>query len=276
MYGFLLRPKWLAFHVVVFASIALMVSLSFWQIRRLDERKEFNALVTERIDQPPVPLDDVLADAEVDPEAFEWRQVTVAGTWIPEQVIWFNRTQEGLAGDNILTALDADGGDTTVVVNRGFVGVGNEIPAAPDGDVEVLGRIRLTQARQLGGLTDATDGELAEVRRVDVDAIAPQLPGDVAPFYLDLIGSIPTVTDTDPFPTPAPTLDNGPHVSYAVQWMIFAIAVLVGWVLAIRRSIATRRRDAARDDTGVTDGAADAGPPDLPSSADAASATTPS
>jgi cytochrome oxidase assembly protein ShyY1 len=31
-----------------------------------------------------------------------------------------------------------------------------------------------------------------------------------------------------------PTLDNGPHLSYAVQWFIFTTFVVVGWVFAVR------------------------------------------
>jgi hypothetical protein len=41
----------------------------------------------------------------------------------------------------------------------------------------------------------------------------------------------------------APDLSEGSHRSYAVQWFIFALAVAVGWVLAVRKSIATRRAE---------------------------------
>ena len=41
-------------------------------------------------------------------------------------------------------------------------------------------------------------------------------------------------------PIVAPTLDEGPHLSYTIQWFVFSVCVIVGWVLAVRRSIATR------------------------------------
>lgn len=257
MYRFLLRPRWLAFHLLVIAAVALMVWLGFWQLRRLDERRDFNATVTERMDETPVPLDELLdADAD-DLDAIEWRQVTLDGSWLPDQVIWYNRSQGGLAGDNVLTALMAADG-TTVVVNRGFVPIGTEIPAPPDGDVEALGRVRLPQGRQLGELTDNADGPVSEVRRIDLDQLGQQLPGVVAPVYVDLIATAPPVTDADPVPTPAPELDEGPHLSYAIQWFIFAACVAIGWVLAVRRSIATRRQ-VADGDVAPPDGA-DLGP----------------
>ena len=43
MYRFLARPKWIVFTLVVAAAVVAMVALSLWQLRRLDERREFNA-----------------------------------------------------------------------------------------------------------------------------------------------------------------------------------------------------------------------------------------
>lgn len=266
--AFLLSPKWIAFHLVVFCSIALMIWLALWQLQRLDERQAFNATVTERVDEPPVPFDELLALARTDPGAVEWRQVTVTGEYLSDQVVWFNRSQDGLAGDNVLAAL-VDGG-TTIVINRGFVPLDDDVAPPPSGEIDVLGRIRAAPDRQRGELTDASDGPLTEVRRIDLEVLDDQLPGELAPVYLDLIGSIPNIDATDPVPVPPPTLSDGPHLSYAVQWTIFATAVLVGWVLAVRRSIATRQRS----DLDVKGAEVAQTPLGSPTSVDAASTTT--
>ena len=269
-FSFLLRPKWIAFHLLVFGAIALMIWLALWQLDRLDERRAFNDLVTEQIEQPPAPLDALLAEAGDDPEAIEWRQALVTGEYLADQVIWFNRSQDGLAGDNVLSALVSD--DTTVIVNRGFVPLGAEVPPPPTTETEILARVRVPAERQRGELTDADDGSepVTEVRRVDLARLSSQLPGDVAPVYLDLIDAIPAPGPGDPIPVPAPTLDEGPHLSYAAQWLIFAVCVLIGWVLAARRSVRSHRRDTLRDE------AAAPMPPgsDRPSDAVSASSTT--
>ena len=44
-YRFLTRPGWIVFHVVVVLLVILMLNLSAWQFRRLDERRSFNAEV---------------------------------------------------------------------------------------------------------------------------------------------------------------------------------------------------------------------------------------
>jgi cytochrome oxidase assembly protein ShyY1 len=270
-FSFLLRPKWIAFHLLVFASIALMIWLAFWQLDRLDHRRAFNDLVAEQIDQPPAPLEQLLADAADDPESIEWRQTIVTGQYLPDQILWFNRSQDGIAGDNVLTALVTES-DTTVVVNRGFVPLGVDVPAAPTVETELLARVRIPQERQRGELTDPSEAGAAvtEVRRIDLGQLAAQLPGEVAPVYLDLIDAIPTIGPNDPAPVPAPTLDEGPHLSYAAQWFIFAVCVLIGWVLAVRRSIRSRQRAAI-----TAAGAAPATPDsDPPADAVAASSTT--
>jgi cytochrome oxidase assembly protein ShyY1 len=256
MYRFLARPRWIAFHLLVIVAIIAMINLGFWQLRRLDERKEFNAEVTERSELPPVPLDDLLADPDFDPATSEWRPVSTAGTWLPSQVLIFNRTQAGAAGDNVLTALVSDDGQT-VLVNRGFVPLGAEVPDPPATETAVLGRVRLSQSRQTGQLTDAAEGPLNEVRRVELDRLAPQFGGEIAPIYLDLIESVPAVTSADPVPVPAPQLGEGNHLSYAFQWFIFAICVLIGWVLAVRRSIRTRRAAAEATADASADASAD-------------------
>ena len=274
--AFLLRPKWIAFHLLVVASVALMVWLAFWQLDRLEERRAFNDLVSEQIDIAPVPLDELLAEAGDDPTTIEWRQALVSGTYLPDQILWFNRSQDGLAGDNVLTPMitdtqNAGGTGRTVIVNRGFVTLGSDIPAAPDGESEILVRIRLPQERQRGELTDANAGSerITEVRRVNLDELSTQLPGNVAPVYVDLIDAIPALSSNDPTPVPPPTLDEGPHLSYAVQWIIFALCVLIGWGLAVRRSIRSRHR-------AITAGAPEPATPDSdpPDAVESASSTT--
>lgn len=244
MPGFLFRSKWLAFHTVVIVAVVVMVNLGFWQLRRLDERREFNADVTERTELPPVALEDLLADPDFDPDASEYRLVRAQGTFLPDQIVLFNRSQAGRAVDNVLTALALTDG-TTVLVNRGAIPVQAEPPPPPSA-VDLVGRLRTSEGRSRGDLTDAEQDVVSQTRRVDLDLLSDQLPGTPAPVYIDLVASEPAVTESDPIPLGPPDLSERNHLSYAFQWFIFAGCVVIGWVLAVRRSIATRRRSADR------------------------------
>jgi cytochrome oxidase assembly protein ShyY1 len=239
-YGFLLRPRWIGFHLLVIAAIVLMINLGFWQLRRLDERQAFNDEVASRIDVPPAPLDDVLG-ADTDPVSVEWRTVEADGTYLPdEEFVVVNRSQGGAAGDLVVTPLALTDG-RILLVQRGFVPLDAERAPAPTGTVDVVGRLRPSQERRRGQLSDPAEGELTEAQRVDIDRLAGQLPGPVVPMYVELTSSTPA--EPGPFPTPveAPELSEGPHLSYAVQWFVFSLCVAVGWVLAVRHSLTSRR-----------------------------------
>ncbi|MBA3605748.1 MAG: SURF1 family protein [Actinomycetota bacterium] len=239
MYRFLLRPRWLLFHLLVVGAIVLMVNLGFWQLRRFDERQQFNAQVETSIAAPPAPLDDVLA-AGTDPATVEWRRVSATGTYLPaETIAVVNRSQGGAAGDLIVTPLQLDDG-RILLVERGFVPLSATADLPPAGQVEVSGRLRPSQERRRGGLSDPSSGELREAQRVDVDRLAAQLPGPLVPMYVELVSSTPPEAAASMVPVAIPDLVDGPHLSYAGQWFIFAIAVGVGWVLAVRRSVRFR------------------------------------
>jgi surfeit locus 1 family protein len=241
MYRFLLRPKWIGFHLLVVAGIVVMVNLGFWQLRRLDQRRDFNARVEARGELPPVPLDEVLASGP--PDEIEWRVVTATGRYLAdEQFVVVNRSQGGRAGDNVVTPMELDDG-RILLVNRGFVTLNVAPPPPPDGDVDVTGRIRQSQERRTGQLSDPAEGDLTELQRLDIPRLEAQLPGDVVPVYVDLLTSQPPETPGLPEPVARPALGEGPHLSYAIQWFIFSVCVAIGWVLAVRRSIATRRRE---------------------------------
>ena len=244
MYRFLLRPKWIAFHLLVLGAVVLMVNLGFWQLRRLDERQAFNDRVNERIDAATQPIIE-LVPAGTEPgddrlDAVEWRPASATGRYLEdEQFLVVNRSQGGHAGDMVVTPMQlADG--RVLLVERGFVPLDAEIAPAPDGSVTVTGRLRPSQAHRRGQVTDAAEGELAEVQRIDIPRLTPQLPGPVVPMYVELTASDPAQAGPYPAPVSEPQLTSGPHLSYAVQWFIFSLLAVVGWVFAVRKSARSR------------------------------------
>jgi len=131
----------------------------------------------------------------------------------------------------------ADG--TLVLVNRGFVREADATPALPAGSIEIVGRLRASEQRRTGQPADASTGVLTEIRRIDISILAKQFDATVLPMYVEQLESAPPDAKSLE-PIVAPTLDEGPHLSYTIQWFIFSGCVIVGWVLAVRRSLATR------------------------------------
>jgi cytochrome oxidase assembly protein ShyY1 len=240
MYRFLLRPRWILFTLAVVVAIVAMINLGFWQLRRLDDRREFNAAVEDRIDRPAVAIDELVpADAEVGDDRLgdiEWRPVEASGRYLGDEEIHIvNRSQGGRAGDNVVTPLRLDDG-RILLVARGFVPLAEEAAPAPSGEVTIEGRLRRSQVRRTGALSDPGTGRLTEAQRVDIPRLEPQLPGDAVPMYIELTASQPAESDVFPEPIAEPELGQGPHLSYAVQWFLFSAIAAVGWVLAVTRS----------------------------------------
>ena len=55
---------------------------------------------------------------------------------------------------------------------------------------------------------------------------------------LQVCGAILGIFDHEPAPVPVPTMDEGPHFSYAVQWFIFSTVAVVGYPLILRKRAA--------------------------------------
>lgn len=243
MYRFLFRPAWLAFHLGMLLLVILMINLAMWQVRRLEEKRDFNAEVRAHSEAPVQPVEALLPPGvAVEPADLQWYNVSATGTYLAdEQVLVVNVSQGGTAGVDPVVPLRLDDG-RLLLVNRGFVPNGFDVPPPPTGEVTIQGRLRPPQTRATGALSDPAEGELTEVHRVDLNRLQMQVDGSLLPMYVDLLTSDPP-GPASIVPVAAPELDQGPHLSYAVQWCIFAIAVIVGWVLAVRRSVRKHRED---------------------------------
>jgi surfeit locus 1 family protein len=248
MYRFLRRPRWVLFTVVILGLVVLMVNLALWQLRRLDQRRQFNATVTSHSQVAPEPIEQVLT-ATTRPAAVDWRRVTATGTYLADQqVVVVDRSQDGAAGVDVVVPLRlADG--TLVLVDRGFVESSRPVPATPPGTVTVLGRLRGTETHHFGAIDDTGPGPFTELHRLNVPLLSRQLAartgGSTLPMYLDMLSSEPA--DPAVAPVPDPQLDDGPHLSYAIQWCFFSLCAIAGWVLAVRRSARKRQQQAAAD-----------------------------
>jgi surfeit locus 1 family protein len=240
-YAFARRPKWILSHLLVLVLVVVMINLGFWQLRRLDEKRDRNALIEERMDEPVAQIDEVV-DQGSDLAAGEdvrYRRATATGTYAAEdQVLVRNRSFDGAAGSWVLTPLVLDDG-TAVVVNRGWVPVTGDLeldPAAapPTGTVDVEGLVEETQERGRFGPRDPEDGTLAVLSRVDLARYQAQVDLPLYPVWLQLTEQEPAQGDM-PTPVEPPELDEGPHLGYAVQWFTFTAIALIGYPLILRR-----------------------------------------
>lgn len=219
--------KWVGFHVLCLAAVVAMVNLGLWQLRRLDEKKEFNAAVSATAEAPLVDYDPAAVPAP-------YQRVRVSGEYLDREFVVVNISQDGTGGRDQVGVLRLDDG-SLLVVNRGFAAGNAALPALPEGTVEVVGRVRESLTARRGQTADDGAQQLTEIRRVDLDVLAMQFDEKIEPVYVEVL-----TEDAAPVaglvPIAFPALDEGPHLSYAVQWFLFSGFVVLGWVLAVQRS----------------------------------------
>lgn len=236
MWRSLFSPKWLFLHAAILGLVVLMTNLSFWQFHRLDAKKLFNKTVTSHVAEPIREISTVLTDTTAVKDV-EWRRVAVQGVFnANDAVTVINRSQDGSAGYNTVVPLMLPDG-SAVLVNRGFIPLAMTTPDISKNEVTVIGYLRVSQERTGLGLKDSDSKDTTEFQRVDVPRIASQVDYTVLPMFLQLIQQDPVGTSQWPAPVALPPLDEGSHLSYAVQWLFFSLVALTAWIIVIRRKL---------------------------------------
>ena len=230
------RARGYLFFGITLLLAAVFVRLGIWQLARLAERRAHNRSALAARELPRVRLGQTGATQGY--ESLVNRRVTVTGEYDTIDVVLRGQTEKGVAGVRIVTPLRASGGDTAVLVQRGFVPSPDAmtVEAAPlreRGTVTVEGIAVALPDSGASGEPRELNGQLTW-RRVDLPALRPRLTYPIAPLLI--LQSPDSALPSLPRRDEPPSLDEGPHLSYAVQWFAFAITALtVGVIIGFRR-----------------------------------------
>lgn len=236
------RTAW-PFVAFMLVLMVLFVGLGVWQVERLGEKEALIADVASRLDLDPVPLPPQGEWVGFDPEVFNYRPVTVTGSWRPQEtVLVFTslgeaRGQFSGPGYWVMTPLALEQGGT-VFVNRGFVPQTSRAAFAgggtlPDVSLTLTGIGRRPEATGL--FTPGTDvaNRIEWVRDPGrLELLAPESPRPVLPLTIDLPAG-----DTGALPQGGETQVSFPnnHLGYAITWFGFAALVPVLLAFWMRR-----------------------------------------
>ncbi len=240
-----LSGRWLIRHVLVLLVVFVLVNFGLWQLRRLEQRRALNETILAGLNAPAV----VLSGDEVDPDALNRRQVTVIGTYDNQASLAIrNRSFQGQPGVHLVTPLKIKGSERAVLVDRGWIPLAD---AAPDkwraydlaGEVTLNGVAHPGQARPEGYLvpSDPTlepdQTRLDTWFRVDIDRIQGQVPYRLLRIYIEQSPEPGATPDRLPILVDNVniTLDEGPHLGYALQWFSFALILVIIYGVFIRQ-----------------------------------------
>ncbi len=245
-WAFAARPWWVMSHVFALSVVSLFVFLGLWQLDRLEQRQAENVLIAARTGEVPLVIDSVEPgigpDGSSEAEdsfggsgSVDFRRAVATGVLVDADVARItNRSQGGVAGEYVVALLEFDDG-TFLAVNRGFVPINAavELTDPPTARTEVSGWLRDTVEPE-GWFAVADTGEGRLLPRFDTAALSSRVGQPLPPFFLQLAPDGDATADF-PDPVPLPELSEGPHLSYAVQWFIFAILGTVFYLAVVRR-----------------------------------------
>jgi len=234
VYRFLWSPRWLGYAALAALAAVVFVGLGVWQYHRA------------RTVTPPVPA--ASADAVVSPlsvvlggstsvgGAAAGQLVTVTGTWDGAgQAEVPDRPVDGRDGSWVVTPLRRPDGPAVLVV-RGFVPDGTAAPAAPAGQVSVVG--------WLAGSEDAASDGTATADQVGSVSVPVFLNRVTYPLVDGFVGQTrvePATAAQGLAPVPLPGGGRGSvswsyqSLGYALQWNLFALGAFVVLGLAARQ-----------------------------------------
>ena len=241
----LLRPRWVAGHLLVLVLSASFVALGFWQLARNDHKQ---SLVRAARAAYAAPAPDITRAPVVAPGG----RVQLSGRYDPtHSVLLRNRVHNGKVGNDVLTPLLLDQG-VGVIVDRGFVpAAGDATPiaeATPTGPVVVRGILHTSSTLSAQDAVTRSGG-LLSLPRVDVGRINLDLGYQLLPRWVEAQSQTPAPAKGAPVLPQPPPPDNVNHMEYAIQWFSFAAIGVIGWPVALM-AIARRRGGFSTPDRG--------------------------
>ena len=221
---FLASPGWIGgiLAVLAFTTVCWAV-LAPWQFSRHTERGASNAQVAAAVNAESRPVERAAVPDREPDAASTWQPATATGVFEPEHQVYVRLRQDagGAPASEVVVPLRLPDG-TAVLVDRGYVSATDTIKGdaprcrqLPTGTVTVTGRVQPDQPDPLDRPAQVTDG------RTDVLGIDgrrhSRLTGPVRQGFLQLVDGSPAVLT----PIGVPQVDEGPFLSYALQWCAF-------------------------------------------------------
>jgi surfeit locus 1 family protein len=234
--------QWWWSTLLVLVGVAVLARLGTWQLDRLEQRRTYNSGIIERLALPP--LDLTTSSLPADTADLKNRQAIVRGKYdVSRQVALTQQNWMDSPGFHLITPLVFENGilseggrPAAILVDRGW------LPAAEltaqnwsefdiSESITVTGYIKLSQTRPgSDSISQAANAPQTEWYRVDVAAIGAQLPYELLPIYLQEAPHPEGKTDLPLRSALDSDLSEGNHLSYAIQWFIFATILGGGYI----------------------------------------------
>ncbi|WP_353055423.1 SURF1 family protein [Leucobacter sp. CX328] len=250
---FLYSPRWLGYFALLVIFAIACVYLGNWQFERRAEARAEIDRIDLNYDSDPVPLAEEVPDRSVfNEDKQKWQQVTVTGEYLDTIILARNRPGPGSVGSDMIVPFKTNDGKV-FFVDRGWVNVDGaqsesedsaaremaiaSLPSVPAGQIELTARLRASEPEIPGRTSDGMT--VASIQSSEIARVT----GTQANAYLETYGMLVKEASldgeeiaTEHGTLPArPERDEGPHLSYALQWYVFIVIAGIGVTYAARQ-----------------------------------------
>jgi cytochrome oxidase assembly protein ShyY1 len=234
--------RWLSWFLFASLFAAACVGLASWQFDRRDQAVSKIQRMVDNYYKSAIGFDSISGLPLEDVTLFEWTPVELTGRYLTNQELLVrNRPIAGQPGFIHLVPFQLVSGET-VIIERGWIPADSDLAPAtlmtPSEEPKTLvARVRLSE------LTPNRESPDGFATSIHLESLEAMLGTVLEPeFYLRVISETPSEASS-PQPLSKPTLDEGNHLSYAVQWILFALMGFFALFWAIRQEQEYRRID---------------------------------
>jgi len=234
--------RWTGWFLVACTFALACVGLASWQIERRSEAVSKIERIANNYDLEKLSFEEVSSLSGNSLVGYEWRQVELSGSYlVADTLLVRNRAIAGQPGFVQLVPFLLETGKI-VVVERGWIAADSDLNPSntflPSESVKSLvARVRL------GETIPNRESPSGQVTSINLPKIKQLISLDVEQdFYLRMVSESPAESSY-PQPLSRPVLDEGNHLSYAVQWIIFAVMGFFALFWAIRQELEFRRME---------------------------------
>ncbi len=245
MRGKLLTLRWIVTTLLVLAAVAIMIRLGFWQLDRLEWRRQLNQRILSQVNSPPLDLNQNLPIHDL--FEMEYRMVQVHGEFdFEHEFLWRNQVWDNQPGYHLFIPLRIEGTDWVVYINRGWIPLGEADTESrsqyrKNGLVSLTGMIRRPMPKPaIGGVADpqpnAAQPRPEAWNWIDLERWRAETGLNLLPVWIQEAPQGPV--STLPYPAlPEIEITEGPHLGYALQWFAFAAILAIGYPFFVRKQL---------------------------------------
>ena len=172
-----------------------------------------------------------------------------------------NRPLNGQPGYEVVVPFKLDTGET-VVIDRGWLPIGNNNPGRPGRRPGPAARDRDRRRPAQAGRARSSSAapRTGSWPRSTSAAYSAQLGYPLLTGAYGQLASETPVGAEMPFPFPKPSTDEGTHLSYSLQWFAFGVLMFIGFGYAARQQARNAAIDAEDAEAQAAEGRASCTP----------------